>query len=206
MNTQKFKTVDGKTCYLNLDCFSFLDCGEGYFYINEIKIRPSSVLNVDPYYEFLGTIVKKEDYGYQAVTNNMNPPPEFRENAWYRMVFVNVPNNMKEWLGYWTGKDWILVKLLKPEDHQPDTTPKIIRTTELPAPDHLPVSFVLFAEIEKKFYVVQAFDKRGVPLIMFLKDVPQGFPFPILPRNVLPVETGGNTYAFDHSTWFMIVN
>ena len=196
----KFKTVDGKTYYLNQDCFTFLDCGDGYFYINEIKIRHRSVLNIVPYCEFLGTIVREEDHGYQAVTNNITPPPEFRENAWYRMIFVHVPNNMKEWLGYWTGKDWILVERLTLEDQQPDEMPNIIRTTEISPPTNQ-ISFALFAETGKNFYIVQAFDKKGIPLIMFLQDVPSNFPFRVLPRNVLPVEGGGSAYAFDYR-WF----
>jgi len=123
------------------------------------------------------------------------------------MIFVHVPKNMNEWLGYWTGKDWILVEILSPEDQEPGILPKIIRTTELPAlPFPSPVSFALFAEIEKKFYVVQAFDKRGFPVIMSLQDISHEFPFPVLPRNIQPVESGGSTYAFDYTTWFMIVN
>ena len=206
MTVQKFKTLNGKIYYLFTECFTLLDCGDGYFYVNEIKItRSHNVQNLDPYYEFLGAIVRRESYGYQAVTSNMTPPFEFRENAWYGMAFVHVPKNMNEWLGYWTGEDWILVAMPASENIQPGESPEITRSKELPAPTNQ-VSFVLFAE-SGKFYVVQAFDKRGTPLIMFLEDVPPDFPFPVLPRNVLPVErSSGSIYAFDYDTWFTIVN
>jgi hypothetical protein len=206
MITQKFRAINGKVYHLIPECFTLLDCGGGYFYVNEINItRRHNVQNVDPYYEFLGAIIRQEDYGYRAVTNNMCPPADYAESL-EGMLFVHVPASMTEWLGYWTGEDWILVQMPHSENIAPGEAPEIVRNKELPPPTK-GVSFVLFAEGLNKFYVVQAFNERGTPLFMTLQDVPPDFPFPILPRHIVPQsEEKGFTYAFGNYEWYMVIN
>jgi len=208
MTVEKFKTITGKVYHLIPECFTLLDCGDGYFYVNGINItRRHNVQNVDPYYEFLGALVKKESYGYRAITSNMCPESDYRENL-EGMLFTHVPASMTEWLGYWTGEDWILVQMPHPDNIvAPGEAPEITRNKELPPPT-LGVSFVLFAEGLNKFYVTQAFNEQGTPLFMTLQDVPPEFPFPVMPRHLEVPESKekGFTYAFGNYDWYIVIN
>ena len=207
MKYEKFRTIDGKIHYLDVDSLELLDCTHGYFYVNSFHFDEQTPARYrkdkDPYHEILGTIVRKDKDEWRAVTHNLAKNSLNRKNAAGKIA-VFVPDDMDEWLGYWDEKHkiWIYVELLRPEDMIDNDLPNTGYRPGFPKPS-MDVSFVHFAENYQGNFVIQAFRADGTPVFLSQEEKNTEFPFPLLPRFQF---RNGNIYVFDEKSYSMILD
>jgi hypothetical protein len=222
MNFKRIQTLGvlSPVHVINMDCLQLIDCGDNiHFYVNDFVEENSLPFKVNfaPYYELVGTIISKEtdsDYiDYKVVTRSIflfSKPVD----AAIGMPSVHIPATWQEWLGYFTGKEWILVEFPRSskddgDDEEDDSdywmNPRILRQSEkIPHPSS-GVSSVHFAEDEKgNLFIVQAYDYNGLPIPVEELDEINWYPVKILPRKKLEHKKG-KMYAYSGPCWYVVI-
>jgi hypothetical protein len=219
MNFKRIQTLGvlSPVYTVDMDCLRLIDCGDNvHFYVSDFveNTPPQIRQNFAPYYELVGTIIAKEtesDYiNYRVVTRSIFMFSKPKDAA-LGMPSVHIPSNWQEWMGYFTGKGWILVKFPRPpkDDTESDywtTNPRIIQKTEgipHPPPDEK-ISSIHFAENERNLFIVQAYDYNGLPVPVNELDKNYWHPVKILPRKKLDFKKG-KTYAYCGPNWYVVI-
>ena len=218
MNFKRIQTLGvlSPVHLIDMDRLRLVDCGDNtHFYVNDFVEENSLPFKVNfaPYYELVGTIISKEtdsDYiDYRVVTRSIflfSKPVD----AAIGMSSVFVPATWQEWIGYFTGKDWILVEFPRPpkDDDSSDywMNPRILRQTvgRISHPSS-GVSSVHFAEDKQgNFFIVQAYDHNGLPVPVEELDEINWYPVKILHRKKLEHKKG-TTYAYSGPCWYVVI-
>jgi len=214
MNFKRIQTLGvlSPVYMIDMDCLRLVDCGDNtHFYVNDFVEENSLPFKVNfaPYYELVGTIISKEtdsDYiDYKVVTRSIflfSKPVD----AAVGMPSVHIPATWQEWLGYFTGKDWIMVEFPRPKDDDSDywMNPYILRKNEIPFPSS-GISSVHFAEDKQgNLFIVQAYDFNGLPVPVNELDQIYWYPVKILHRKKLEHKKG-TTYAYSGPCWYVVI-
>jgi len=218
MNLKRIQTLGvlSPVHLIDMDCLRLIDCGDNtHFYVSDFvaKEKNSYPVNFAPYYELVGTVISKEtesDYiDYRVVTRSIflfSKPLD----AALGMPSVHIPAAWREWMAYFTGKDWILVEFPRPPKDDDDsdywTNPRILRKTgKIPFPSSNITSIHLAEDEKGTLFIVQAYDYNGLPVPVNELDDYYWYPVKILPRKKLEEVKKGRTYAYSGPCWYVVI-